>query len=211
MNLKLKLFAILLLTTIISCKNATNEKTLDEFKYSEKGIVLNCDNFDLKLLNEALFSFEDDITKAFGINNSTPARVYSKFINNAMYSRIEYEYIISPHTLKIFEVLKTKEDLWNPESRTSKLNYNSDLFSCISNNIINTDLKTTLNALVSTNSMSPKLFGPAIQENYTLAIQDKYLSAYLAFDFFYAKLFDIDLTLVTEKPEEPVDFNKTPN
>jgi len=212
MNSKFNLITLLLVITLCSCKKEAKEKTLDEYKFSEKGTVLNCDNFDVKLLNEALFSFEDDIIKYYGKNNPnyTTARVYNQFISNVIYNRAKYEEIVSPHTVKIFEVLKTKENLWHPNSTTSKLNYNSDLFSCISNNITNTDLNTTLKALVSTNSMSPKLFGPAVQSNYSLSVRDKYLAAYLAFDFFYAKLFNVDVSKVTEKPEPKVDFNKVP-
>ncbi|MEW4925134.1 hypothetical protein [Algibacter sp. 2305UL17-15] len=210
MNLKFNLITLLVVITLFSCKNEVKEKTLNDYKFTEKGTVLNCDNFDVKLLNEALFSFEEDIIKFYGKNNPNIARAYNQFISNAIYGRAKFEDIASPHTVKIFEVLKSKEDLWHPNSATSKLNYNSPVFSCIANNIADKDLKTTLNALVSTNSMSPKLFGPAIQSNYSAAIKDKYLSAYLAFDFFYAKLFNVDLSKVAEKPEPKVDFNKIP-
>ncbi|GAB1856937.1 hypothetical protein MHTCC0001_17730 [Flavobacteriaceae bacterium MHTCC 0001] len=210
MNAKFKLIALALVITLFNCKKAEKEKTLDEFKFSEKGIVLDCDKFDVKLLNEALFSFENDITKFYGKDNPNKTRVFSQFINNSIYGRIKYTDIVSPHTVKIFEVLKSKKDLWNLDNTTSKLNYNSTLFSCIMNNISDKDLKTTLSALVSTNSMSPKLFNPAIKSNYSIATRDKYLSAYLALDAFYAKLFDVDLTQITEKPEQKVDFNKVP-
>ena len=79
---------------------------------------------------------------------------------------------------------------------------------CISQNIANPDLKTTFNALLSTNSMSPRLFGAPLVSSYSLALNDKYLAAYVAFDLFYAKLFDVDFTQpLSKKPK--VDFNIT--
>ncbi|GAL67471.1 hypothetical protein [Jejuia pallidilutea] len=214
MNLKFKLFAFLLVFTLFSCKKEAEEKTLDEYKYTEKGIVLNCDKFDLKLLNEALFSFENDILEAYGKNGQTGApnltRAYSQFIRNAMYGRMNYADIVSPHTAKVFEVLKSKQELWDLNNANTKLNYNSSVMACIANNMIDRSLKTTLNALLETNSMSPKLFGPALQSNYGAAIRDKYLSAYVALEFYYGKLFDVDLSQVAEKPEPKVDFNKIP-
>ena len=79
---------------------------------------------------------------------------------------------------------------------------------CIAQNITNPDLKTTLNALLSTNSMNPKLFGAPLSTNYSLTLSDKYLAAYVAFDLFYAKLFDVDFSKV-EKEKQKVDFNIT--
>ncbi len=208
MKLKFNIIALLLVVTLFGCKKA--EKELSEFKFSEKGIVLNCNNFDLKLLNEAVFAFEDDITKYYGKDKPNLTRAYSQFIRNANYSRLKYEDILSPHTVKIFEVLKEKKELWDVTSPKSKLDYNTPIFKCIAENITNKDLKTTLNALISTNSMSPKVFGPAVLSNYSTAVRDKYLAAYIALDLYYAKLFDTDLTKVVEKPEPKVDFNKVP-
>ncbi len=214
MKLKFNIIAFLVVATLFSCKKGAEEKTLETYKYSEKGIVVNCDQFDLKLLNEALFSFEDDILKAYGQTNQTATpnltRAYSQFIRNAMYNRAKYADIVSPHSAEIFEVLKSKETLWNLSDPNTKLNYQSSIMTCISDNMLDKSLKTTMNALIETNSMSPKLFGPALQSNYGAAIRDKYLSAYVALEFYYGKLFDVDLSKVSEKPEPKVDFNKIP-
>lgn len=212
--MKLKFIAFFAIITLLSCKKEAEQKTLDEFKYSEKGIVLNCEQFDLKLLNEALFSFEDDILKAYGQmrqgGNPNLTRAYSQFIRNALYGRVKYNDVVSPHSAKIFEALKSKAELWDSNNPDTKLNYNSTVLQCISNNMIDKSLKTTFDALIETNSMSPKLYGPALQSNYGAAIRDKYLSAYVALEFYYGKLFDVDLSQISEKPESPVDFNKIP-
>lgn len=210
MKLKFKIFAFLVIVTLFSCKKEAEEKTLETYKYSEKGIVLNCEKFDLKLLNEALFSFEDDILKAYGQNNPNLTRAYSQFIRNAIYGRVKYADVVSPHSAQIFEVLKSRSELWSVDNPSTKLNYNSSVIECISNNMLDKSLKTTFDALIETNSMSPKLYGPALQSNYGAAIRDKYLSAYVALEFYYGKLFDVDLSQVSEKPEPPVDFNKVP-
>ncbi|MBC3757587.1 hypothetical protein H7U19_04180 [Hyunsoonleella sp. SJ7] len=210
MKQKLNLIVFLIVITFCSCEKKAKEKTLSDYKFAEKGIVLNCDGFDAKLLNEALFSFEEDIIAHYGKDNPNVTRAYSQFVSYATRNRVKYSEVVSPHTVEIFEVLKTKSELWNPNSAKSKLNYDSPVFKCIVDNISDNNLKTTLNALLTTNSMSPKLFGPALQSKYSLAIRDKYLSAYMAFDLFYAKLFDVDLNQVKEKPKAKVDFNKLP-
>ncbi|SEQ74606.1 hypothetical protein SAMN05421824_2196 [Hyunsoonleella jejuensis] len=208
--MKLKFITFLVVITLFSCKKQAEEKTLETYKYADKGIVLNCDKFDLKLLNEALFSFEDDILKAYGQNNPNLTRAYSQFVRNAIYGRVKYADVVSPHSAQIFEVLKSRSELWSVDNPSTKLNYNSSVIECISNNMLDKSLKTTFDALIETNSMSPKLYGPALQSNYGAAIRDKYLSAYVALEFYYGKLFDVDLSQVSEKPEPPVDFNKVP-
>ncbi|WP_242119603.1 hypothetical protein [Aestuariivivens sediminicola] len=210
MNAKLKLIVFTACLGLASCKH--NEQPFDDYKFSEKGIVLNCDNLDTKLYNEALFAFENDVMTFYGKDNPNQVRAYSQFVRSAVNNRVKYTDMLSPHTVKVFEALKKDNSLWDVNNPNSHLNYNSPFFKCIGDHIQNKDLKTTLNALVSTNSMSPKLFGTPLMSMYSLAIRDKYLAAYVAFDLFYAKLFDVDLTQVNmEKPAAAVDFNKIPN
>ena len=208
-NKHFKLGLILLTFTISSCKK---EVTLSEYKFSDKGLVLNCEGMDQKLINEALFAFEDDIIQFYmnGKSNRSEALAYSQFIREGINGNARYNEIITPHTVEIFNVLKGKKDLWNLDGSESLLNYNSSFFTCIANNIQDERLKTTLNALVSTNSMSPKLFGSAFMSKYRAISNDKYLAAYMAFDLFYAKLFNVDLSQVKERAPEKVDFNSIP-
>lgn len=205
-----KLFIITLVISLISCKK---ENTLSEYKYADKGLVLSCENVNSKLYSEALFAFENDILNFYGKNNPNASLIqaYGQFIRNAIYGRIKYEDIVSPHTIKVFEVLKNENDLWDASNPKSYLNYNSALINCISINMQNTELKTTFNSLLKVNSMSPKPFGAPLMSNYRNVIKDKYLAAYVAFDLFYANLFNKDLSKVNaEKPAEKVDFNKLP-
>jgi len=205
-----KLFIITLAISLVSCKKENN---LSEYKFTDKGLVLSCENVNSKLYSEALFSFENDILNFYGKNkpNASLIQAYSQFIRNAVYDRLKFEDIVSPHTVKVFETLKNENNLWDANNSKSHLNYNGALINCISINMQNTDLKTTFNSLIKTNSMSPKLFGTPLMANYRDAIKDKYLATYIAFDLFYAKLFNKDLSKVnTKKPKPEVDFNKVP-
>ena len=203
MNSKINVITFLFVLTLLGCKK---EQTFTDFQYTEKGMVLNCENLDTKLYNEALFAFENDVLSFYNKNNPNPnqLRAYSQFVRDAVYNRAKYAEIVSPHTVKVFQALKDDSDLWDATNPKSHLNYNSAFFKCIANNIQSNDLKTTLNALVSTNSMSPKLFGTPLTSQYSSAIKDKYMAAYMAFDLFYARLFDVDLSAVnSKKADEP--------
>ncbi len=183
-----RIAVIVMVATLFSCNQKPKEKTLSEYKYAEKGIVVNCENFDVKLLSEAIFAFEDDITKYYGKENPNVTRAYSQFIRDVTYKRAKFAEIASPHALAIAKVLKSKTDLWASKS----LNYEGATVNCIANNLTNKDLKTTMNALLQTNSMSLKFFAPAVQSNYSSAVRDKYLAAYIALEFYYANLLDIE-------------------
>lgn len=204
MKTKFKLFTFLLTLIIVNCNN---EKTLTEYRFSDQDPVLDCiepgtDGLDNKLLNEALFSFEDDI-KTFYRNKYNPEGkldlVYSEFFARSVKGRVPFEDLVTPHTMEVFNVLKSKKEIWNPDNSENRLNYYNSFFSCIAANVEDKDLKTTLNALVSTHSMSQRLFIEPLMAKYRIVPTDNYLRAYTAFDLFYSRLFEIDPTKVKER------------
>ena len=210
MNFKITLITFLLAFTFFGCKK---DNTFTDYKFADKPDFLVCDGTNSKLYQEALYSFEDDILKFYGKDkpNATLIQAYSQLMRNSIYGRMKYEDVISAHTLKVFEALKNEDDLWDANNTNSHLNYNSKMVKCISSNIKDNALKTTLNALITTNSMSPKLFGSPLMTKYRSAVNDKYLATYIALDLFYAKLFDIDFSQVNlDKPEANLDFNVIP-
>lgn len=177
---------------ILSCKK---DVTLSEFKYSENNYPVTCENADLNLLKEAVYSFEDDITTYFANKGTkTLSRAYNRTVNLALYGRAEYNEIVSSHTIEIFRILKEDKQLWKIDGDTKTLNYNSKFVKCLGNNLSDKDLKTTFNALLSTNSMTSKLFGEPLRRKAYLAVKDKNLATYIALDMYYSKLFDLDLS-----------------
>ncbi|WP_157831455.1 hypothetical protein [Confluentibacter flavum] len=211
MNSKFNLIVLALVVTLFNCKKETIV-SISDYKYADKGLVLNCDGMDSKLINEALFAFEDDISSFYGKTSPNPnlQLAYAQFMRDALSDKANFSQIATPHTVEVFNVLKTKNDLWNMNNSASNLDYNSPFFNCIANNIQDKNLNTTLHALIKTNSMSPKLFGAPLSSRYVTVLNDKYLAAYFAFDLFYAKLFKVDLTQVKEREPQKVDFNLLP-
>ena len=60
--------------------------------------------------------------------------------------------------------------------------------------------------------MSTRLFGAPLMSNYRDLLKDKYLAAYVAFDLYYAKLFNKDLSNTNiEKPEQSYHLFKMEN
>ncbi|GAA3615619.1 hypothetical protein Q4Q39_01810 [Flavivirga amylovorans] len=210
MNPNFNFIALLLVITLSSCKN---ENTLSEYKHADLPVVLTCGDFNSKLYHEALYAFESDILHHYSNAKKTASQTqsYNLFVRDATYGRAKYEDIVSEHTYKVFQALKNENTLWDANNTKSHLNYNSTIINCIAENIQDTALKTTFNSLITTNSMSPKLFGAPLMSKYRTALKDKYLATYIALDLFYSKLFDVDFSKINfNKPESKVDFNKKP-
>lgn len=180
--------ALATLLTISSCKQ---QPTLT-YQHADKDYNVVCGTTDMKLLKEALYSFENDITKYYNKTGKDTYRSYRSFVNEAIYNRAQNQDIVSAHTIAVFNALKAQPNLWNGKS----LNYNSPIIKCIGENIKNNDLKTTFNALIATNSMNAKLFGAPLRSQTRGLTKDKYLATFVALDLFYSKLFDIDFAKV---------------
>ena len=208
----LKTVFVFFIVLNFSCKQNNTEVTLAEYKYAEKPETISCDPANDKLLKEALYSFEKDILNQYDPNGKNKLRAYRAFVNNVISDRVKPENMMSSHTKAIFDVLKTKSDLW----QEGALNYNSDLVKCLSQNMQDQSLKKTFNALVSTNSMNYKLFGPALRSNSSYT-RDAYLQTFIALDYYYSKMFDLDFTKINlefndtkQEANNKIDFNKTP-
>lgn len=203
----LKLTIILLIMVVFT--NCKNDPQLSEYKFSEKEFQLNCENIDLDLIKEAVYSFEADITDYFSQKGrESLSQAYPRVVNYGQNSRANFNKIPSPHTQEIFEILKTDTELWNLDGETKSLNYDHELVKCIANNLTDKDLKTTFNALITTNSMSAKLFREPLRRKAYLAVNDIYLATYIALDMYYAKLFDMDFDKedVKNKPVESENY-----
>lgn len=206
-------FILILLLPVFTLFNCKNETKLPEYKYANKPQTITCEGINSKLYQEAVYSFEDDILNHYRKNNQNTSLLaaYNQFLRNAIYGRLKYGDIVSAHTHKIFTALKNEADLWDANNPDSHLNYNSNIVSCIAANLQDEKLKTTFNSLLSTNFLKPKLISPALTSNYKNVIKDKHLAAYIAFDLYYAKLFDIDFSKINlDKPVGNVDFNLVP-
>lgn len=207
----LKLVCILLITLIFNCKEENNT-ALIKYKYADQPETVTCNTEDDKLLKEALYSFENDIINTYDPQGKNKLRAYRAFVNNAIANRVTLESMVSSHTKTIFEALKTKKNLFDG----TQLNYDNKLVNCLSSNIKDQSLKTTFNALVSTNSMSQQLFGPALRSN-TSYTRDPYLQTFIALDYYYAKMNALDFSTLDvnandqkQQSNNKIDFNKRP-
>ena len=116
MTTKFYFIILFILCFATSCKK---ENTFKEYEFADKPAVLECNNLNSKLYNEALYSFENDILNFYGKDKKSLLLAYSQFIRLSVYGRVNYKNIVSEHTLKVFEALKNEKAAFKIHPRTT--------------------------------------------------------------------------------------------
>lgn len=190
----IKILLVVLIFNFSSCKKGSTS-SFSDYKFSEQPQVVSCANEDNKLLNEALHSFEKDIAGFYDLTQNSPIRAYNIFTKQATNSKASYDKFVSRHSVSLATALKEAGYI-----NENGVDYNHEIINCIAENMTADGLKTTFNALVTTNSLSKNLFNPALQSGTNKVANDKYLGLYVALEYFYAELLKIDFS--------KVDFNR---
>lgn len=183
------LIAIALLFT--SCEQSF------QYKYQDKPQLVNCPGANAQLMNEALYSFYDDITQYYRAKNKPSSEgmstleAYANFIYFGAMGEADYGGIISDHSRLIIAQLKKEKQLWNMGGAYSNLDHSSEFVSCLFSKMTNKELKTTISSLQKINSVSPKLLAERFRINTSDAIDDPNFGMYIALDTYYQYLIDI--------------------
>ena len=218
-TISIKLLLVILIFNFSSCKNESASFT--DYKFADQTQVITCTNVDSKILNEALYSFEKDIIPFYDKQKQNANRAYNMFTKQATNRKIDVTKFASKHSVELANALKSSGFIGE-----NGVNYNNPLIKCIAENMQKGDIKTTFKALVSVNSMSKSLFNPALQTKTHRVHADKYLSMYVALEYFYAEILKTDFTKVdfnrpdviineelkkqVQEKNSKVDFNKRP-
>lgn len=200
----------LLLVTLFLFTTNCGEGNKLEYKYANQEETIKCSNANINtaLLKEAFYSFEEDVKLQFAKSSGNKAQGYSIFINTIAGGRALDPTKVSAHSRNILEQLKKEKDLWINDNGTYHLDYESDLVTCLSDNITDQNLQTTFNALVSTNSMNAKIFAAPLRTKIRNIQNNKFLGTFMALDMYYAQLMNVDFSNI-EAPAEPENWDKS--
>ena len=200
----LKLILIVFGCMFLSCE----EDIKFEYKYADRENLVICEGLDTKLFQEALYSFEEDIFKNYDPEVRMYNRAYSRFIGDVVNTNVDYNTLVSEHTKSVFDELKKNTTLWDVNNRHSNLNHKHDIIACIAKNINDEDLKETFNALINANSMSVRMFKDQLKKKTATIKTDRYLALFVALDYYYANLHDVDFTKPKVNKTEHTDLKK---
>lgn len=181
-----KIVFLILTASIISC----NQKAEFDFKFADQEQVITCSEQNNALLNEALYSFENDILTKYDSINRLKSKAYGAYIYRGMDGSAKYEEIMSSNTQAIVDAL-IAENILIVDKFPSHLNYEHPAVLCIVNRIKDENLRTTLNGLIDTRSMNPKLFNSRLRNFGRNADKDRYQALYIALDGYYQQILNI--------------------
>ena len=181
---------IIFILIIISCKEPIDY----QFKNSPK--TVDCSGINYELAHDAYYSFRQDIAiyvknLRIGYNNLNYQESLGYFIYRGAQGNFDFREMVTPHTRKLLTLLKKNEDLWDTTSEKSNLNYHSEFVSCLVENIKNEDIKTTLQALIKTNTMNSSIFAENYRANVFDCNTDNHFGMLLAFDTYYQHLYQM--------------------
>ena len=109
MKTRLSILAIIFTLAFFTCKNESSVSL--NYSYSDKPAVINCKGSDSLFVKEILYTFENDIIKAYDPSSNNLRRAYTTFLRNATNGRVDYSKLVSDHTIEVYNALKTSE-LW---------------------------------------------------------------------------------------------------
>ncbi|MDE0598534.1 MAG: hypothetical protein OSB51_05110 [Dokdonia donghaensis] len=180
---QLVVVVLLLSVSLISCDDK-KELTL---QHSEKESITACGDEDSALLNEALFQFEQDITEAYDPEAKRLVSAYGRYLYVGFTGTAEFDRVATCLSIAIYKELLARNILLE-DGGTSNLNYMHPAVQCVINNMEDKDLSTTINALVETNTMNPKLFNSRMRNFGRQAKDQRVTALYVALDAFYQHL-----------------------
>ena len=113
-------------------------------------------------------------------------------------TRIPAVEFINPHVLKIRDELKKIDGLWITKNETTTLNYNHPMIKCLSNYMVNSELKRTFDVLTESNTFKEQVFLSLLKRDPLALKNDPALATYLALDTFYARILNLDFSNLEE-------------
>ena len=186
----------ILLLILLICFGCKQEESKFEYKYKDRSDTLICEGINTELLKEALISFEEDIFDKYDSERRLYNRSYSRFIGEAVNNNVDFTIVVSEHTKRVFKELQKDESLWDLQNTNSYFNHKNEILTCIGNNMVDEDLKETFNALINANSMSVRMFADLLKTKTATIKEDRYLALFIALDYYYAKLHDVDFSKI---------------
>jgi len=167
---------------IVSC----NQQSKFQFQFADQPQNITCSTSNNDVLNEALYSFEEDLFKKYD-TTKVHSRAYARYILKGIKGNERFGEMVSAHSLQIRDVLVSKGIIINNGGK-GVLDYNHPDVKCIINNIEDKDLGRTINALIQTNSMDLSLFDSRLRNIGRTTSNRPNQSVYLALDTYYKNL-----------------------
>ena len=200
MKSKSILLLAVIAVTLSSCK--------DDFpyKYAEQPPAVDCDQINQALLNEAMYSFQEDVAVHYNFRNYSPTTPvyyqwgFGNYVYNGSQGVAPYEEIMSEHTKLVLLALIKEEGLFTKKTGQFALNYKHPVVTCLIDLISDETIKQTIQTLVEVDQMQAHLLAEPLRKNIKRLLDDKNLVLFIGLSTYYPRLMNkgVHLTQASE-------------
>jgi hypothetical protein len=189
------LLALMIATLFPSCE----EKLV--YKYQNRPQLVDCPGIDKALINEAIYSFMEDISSHYNVTGDLPENSndyyingYQNFVQSGLEGVAPFKEIVSQHSIKLLEKLQENKSLWLDTYKETNINYNSEVMQCLFSKISDKDLHQRFASILKVNYLTPKIMAVPLRGEINKIISDPYLATYIALDGYYQQLITFHLS-----------------
>ncbi len=183
------LISILTILLFISC----NKEPKFEYKYANNDHLFKCSSIDMELIKEAVYAFEEYSKEYYSFREPKSVQQgYLFYWDVSISNRLPAIEYINPHIIKIRDVLKDEKDLWVIKNNETILNFNHPILTCISEQMVNPEVKKLFKLLIDTKTFKSEVFLASLKKGDERIKDDKAFNTYLILDTFYARILNVD-------------------
>lgn len=172
-----------------------------EYRHQDKPQAVSCSGSNLKLMHEALYSFEEAISEHYNFRNYSPTTPtykqngYAQFMYTGITNTAPFVEIMDEHSQTVAKVISDKDELWVQKDGQYAVNYKSEFVSCLVAGIDDTEIREILQSLIEADAIESRLLAPPLRKRAVKTVNDPELAMVVALEAYYKNLLNRNLHL----------------
>ncbi|MEP2937201.1 MAG: hypothetical protein ABJM06_02320 [Gilvibacter sp.] len=191
MKSKIYIFMTILALSVTSCG--------DDFpyQYAEQPPRIDCDQMNQAFLNEAMYSFQEDVAVHYNFRNYSPTTPvyyqwgFASYVSHGSHGTAPYKEIVSDQSILILKELVKEEGLFTKKDGQFELNYKHPVAACLIDKLSDETIKQTIQTLVSVDQMQARLLDEPLRKNIKRLLDDKHLVLFIGLSTYYPRLMNL--------------------
>ncbi len=174
------------------------------YMYAEKPAMVDCDQMDQKMLNEAMYTFQEDVAVHYNFKNYSPTTPvyyrwgFASYVHHGSNGTAPYAEIVSEQSKLVLLELVKEDGLFLKENEEYVLNFKHPLASCLIDLISDDAIKETIKTLISVDQMQARLLDSPLRSNIKRLVDDKNLLLFVGLATYYPRLMNMGVHLPQE-------------
>ncbi|MDC7998927.1 hypothetical protein [Gilvibacter sediminis] len=172
-----------------------------EYRYADEPQTVTCSGANLKLMHEALYTFEIAIAEHYNYRNYSPSTPvykengYAQFMYSGITNTAPFVDIMDEHSKTVAKILSEQDELWVIKDDQYQVNYKGKFVSCLVSNIEDQEIREILQSLIAADAIESRLLSPPLRKRAVNTVDDPELGMIVALEGYYKNLLNRNLHL----------------